>query len=132
MIGWREYRRLTDAQVRGRLVRTLVALETPSMRVPAGTVLTVRGKWKGYALEATTCPACGVTMQMRKVPPADLDWVTVPYPQGCQCARYPDQLALDCHVHLDAPLHFDAVCYKVPDESFYRPTLNEDHPCHCP
>ncbi len=102
------------------------------MRVPAGTVLTVRGKWKGYALEATTCPACGVTMQMRKAPPADLDWVTVPYPQGCLCEGYPTNVALDCHVHNGSPLHFDSVCLAVPLEAIAAPTLNEDHQCHCP
>ncbi len=113
-------------------MRTLVAMATPSARIPAGTILTVRGKWKGYDLDGRPCQTCGITLRMRKVPPVDLDWVTVPYPQGCLCEGYPDHVALDCHVHNGGPVHFDVVCSEVPNESFYRPTLNEDHPCHCP
>ncbi len=132
VISRAEYRHLTERQVYGRKVRALDDLVTRRMRVTAGTVLTIRRKQSGYELETGPCPSCGVAMKVAKVPPSSLEWVTVPYPQGCLCERYPDGVALDCHVHNGGPLHFDSVCLAVPLEAIAAPTLNEDHPCHCP
>ena len=132
MIGWSEYERTTAAKAVGRRVRTLADLRSAWCRIPAGAVLTVTAKRNGYTIEGQPCLACGVTVIMVKVRPNLLEWVTVPYPQDCLCAHYPDGVALDCHVHNGAPCHFDSVCLAVPLEAIAAPTLNEDHPCHCP
>lgn len=31
---------------------------------------------------------------------------TLPYSQDCQCEKFPDLVANDCHVHNDRPMHF--------------------------
>lgn len=67
------YRKMTEAQLKGRRVVATRDLQTGQIRVPAGTVLTVQRKFGGLDLISDPCPHCGIRPFLRRVPPQALN-----------------------------------------------------------
>ncbi len=55
VISWTEYRKHNEAWFKGRQVRTKTEIESRAMKVPAGTVLTIVEKFKGFTEGAPPC-----------------------------------------------------------------------------
>lgn len=71
------FRRMTEAELKGRKVRLLREIRTKGGRIfGAGTEMQIVRKWKGLELEQTTmCPACncGLRSSIQKVDYADVE-----------------------------------------------------------
>ena len=68
----REYRRMTLGQLQGRKVELMREVQTRQMRIPVGTVMTIRGKFKGLELETEPCDHCGVVMRVARLHPSSV------------------------------------------------------------
>lgn len=75
MVTQRVYQRLTHEQVKGRRVRTLVTLWNSLSEIPAGTLMTIIAKSKGYSLMGDPCPHCGVRVAVGRVQPSNVEFV---------------------------------------------------------
>ena len=71
----RTYRSRTDAQWRGARVKSIRPISTHSAKMPAGTVFTVRRKFKGFELVSDPCPHCGVKFRVQQTPYNDVTLV---------------------------------------------------------
>ena len=69
----REYERMTETQLKGRRVRSLVPMKNRIESLPAGTLFTITGKFGGLALRSDPCSTCKVQMWITKVPPGQVE-----------------------------------------------------------
>lgn len=67
------YNKLTDRELRGRKVRSLVELHNGWCRIPQGTTFTITRKMGGLHLETEPCVTCGVRVRISYVPPRDVE-----------------------------------------------------------
>ena len=70
---WSEYRRMTEKQLMGRKVRLNRLVSTRFLDIPAGTVLTIEGKYNGLEVVTDPCSCCGVAARVIKLDPTALD-----------------------------------------------------------
>lgn len=73
IINWTEYRKHSEEWFKGKKVRTRTEIETISQKIPAGSVLTIVEKFKGFTLKSEPCACCGVSVHVRKVDGMALD-----------------------------------------------------------
>lgn len=69
----RDYNRLTSAEFKGRKARTTRTIESRSLSVPAGSIVTIVRKFSGFEIATPKCQCCGVSVFMTKVGPDALD-----------------------------------------------------------
>lgn len=69
------YRYLTDAQFRGRKVKSRFEMRNGRFVIPAGTIFTIVKKFGGFSLISDSCPTCGVAVSISKVQPFDIDLI---------------------------------------------------------
>lgn len=69
----RDYQRWNEREWKRHQVRTLRELTNGNMAIPAGTVCRITGKFGGFALRTEPCSACGVAVNISKVPWIDVD-----------------------------------------------------------
>ena len=71
-----QYRRLTARQLTGRRARLVRAVQIlAGLRVPAGTLVTITGKYAGLDIITDRCGCCGVQLIARHIPPGDVELV---------------------------------------------------------
>lgn len=63
----RDYDRWTEDQWKGKKVRSLRKVANGWAEMPAGTVFTVDGKFKGLSLASEPCSCCGIRMRVNRV-----------------------------------------------------------------
>ena len=61
------YRRLTDDQVRGRLVRTADTMSNAWGTLPTGTLAYITRTYTGFTIETPGCPCCGLRARIGRV-----------------------------------------------------------------
>ena len=64
-----EYLRMTERELRGRKVRTLIEMSNGYVTIPEGTILTITRKMGGLHLIGPKCAHCGVQVNISKVTP---------------------------------------------------------------
>ncbi len=69
----KEYRTMTEKELKGRKVRTLKDLGSHIQHIPKGTILTIEGKGGGLRLASKACPTCGVVVYIRGVIPQEVE-----------------------------------------------------------
>ena len=69
-----EYTRIPLRLMRGRSVRSLVALRNGYGELPAGTIYEVRDKRSGFGLRSEPCGHCGFQQNINKVRPEEVEW----------------------------------------------------------
>lgn len=71
-------RRITEAEYRktrvGARLVTVTKLENSLAIIPAGTPLTVDGKWNGFTVLTDPCGSCGIQVKVRQVPARMVDF----------------------------------------------------------
>lgn len=75
MITQKEYEKQTEKYWLGKKVITQRELKNGNVVIPAGTVLAIRRKYKGFTLDGVKeCPYCkiGRLLYIAKVPPMDV------------------------------------------------------------
>lgn len=71
---WRDYKRTTEAALKGRRARVLRRLESRGGNViHEGALVTIRGKMNGLRIEVDECERCHSSIGMSKVSPTDLE-----------------------------------------------------------
>ena len=68
-----EYQRMTEKELRGRRVRTLPPMSNGNGSIPEGTLLTIRGKQGGLALQCPPCKHCGRAVYITRVEPMHVE-----------------------------------------------------------
>ena len=76
MITEAHYRRFTEEQWKGRKVRSLRDMRNGYAELPAGTIFTITGKYKGFSLVSDPCATCGVKIHIGRVSGASLELVS--------------------------------------------------------
>ena len=69
----REYERMTEKQLKGRRVRSLVPLKNRIESFPSMTLFTITGKFGGLALKSDPCPTCKMQMWITRVSPGEVE-----------------------------------------------------------
>lgn len=69
----RWYLRTTLAQMRVGTYKSVRAVKTGMMTIPAGAVVKITGKGGGLSISGPECKHCGVRIYAMKVPPHDLE-----------------------------------------------------------
>jgi hypothetical protein len=75
MITDKIYRSLSDREWRGKRLRLLRPVQNTYVILPAGTIVTVKRKFKGFEIEGEACRCCGVRVRMTKVLPQSFEVV---------------------------------------------------------
>ena len=73
----KEYQNMSEKELAGRKVRSLVTLRNGMGLIRAGTILEIRGKHAGLSLQSEPCPRCGLRASITKVPPQDVELLPV-------------------------------------------------------
>lgn len=69
----RDYDRLNADEWKGKRVRSRRPLVNGWAEMPAGTIFTVEGKFKGFSLRSDPCSHCGIRMRVDRVDFAALE-----------------------------------------------------------
>ena len=67
------YKKTPERVMLGTKVRGLVPLSNAIMTIPTGTVFTIERKFNGLWLKSEPCPACGVSVKINYVDPAEVE-----------------------------------------------------------
>ena len=69
----REYEDMTEKQLKGRRVRSLVPMKNRIESLPVGTLFTITGKFGGLALRSDPCSTCKVQIWITRVSPGHVE-----------------------------------------------------------
>lgn len=72
-MNYQEFLMKSDAELRGRKVRTLKELRNTHCAIPAGTVCTITRKGSGFNIQGEPCPECRVRVCISGVNPLDVE-----------------------------------------------------------
>lgn len=78
MITQREYKKYPETHWKGLKVRTLSKMQNGSYVIPAGTILVIKRKYKGFSLEGLeVCEHCKIGMRIfiGRVEPYELELI---------------------------------------------------------
>ena len=77
MVTRSTYNRLSLKRIKGMKVRTTRAMRNSQMQIPAGTIMEIIGKNRGYTLQGWPCQHCGIAPIISKV-----DFYAVEFVEG--------------------------------------------------
>ncbi len=69
----RRYDQLTLEEAKKLRLRLKIKIRNGNMEVPAGTVVTVTNKLKGWTIKTDPCKCCGVSVYVSRVSHFDLE-----------------------------------------------------------
>lgn len=61
------YKKLTEKQLLGREVRTLIKMQNGYGVIPEGTICKITRKFQGYSLTTAKCGHCGMQIRISRV-----------------------------------------------------------------
>lgn len=67
------YNRMTNAQLAGRRVRTLVEMRNGRFVIPPGSTAVIERKFKGFELLFDPCPHCRIQSSISRVSPRHVE-----------------------------------------------------------
>ncbi len=75
----KEYQKMTERELKGRYVKSLIPMKSGMYRFPRGTIFTIQGKSGGLELETLPCPKCGISAFVTKVKPFEIELLPPEY-----------------------------------------------------